>query len=143
MMLAFWCQDLGAQPTTDDGLKEYKPARALLDRPGPVLLPPPWDEGTCFGSKMQSQSRPQKPLPQFSPGATHFTPANFKPFLKWLLSGQTSPEAPLNRKFSAQSFLLSGGEGSEYRGTFPHSQLRFWFPAFSGPDDSFPWFPIF
>lgn len=98
-------------PSPEDGMKECKPARTMPYGPGSVLLPPSRDGGMGLWSQCKARAAAQKPLPQFSPGATHFSQANFKPFLKRLLSGQTSPGAPSNNKLSAQSFLLRAGVG--------------------------------
>ena len=92
-------------------------------------------------------TEPESPRRNFCPSsswATLFTPANFKPFLKWLPSGRTSPGALLNSQFSAQ-FPAWVGEGAG-EGIFPSfpAQILVSSPPF-GPDVSrlFSWFLSF
>ena len=73
--------------TLENGLKVYKPVKALFP---PLRMM----EGTLGQTHRTRAASQQKPLPQFSPGATNLTPANLKSFLQWLLAGQISPEAP-------------------------------------------------
>lgn len=82
--------DPGTQPTPQRWTDRIQAQPGLCS----MDLAQSYSLGCGFGQRQGSRATPQKLLPQFSPGATHFTPANFKPFLKWLLSGQTSLEAP-------------------------------------------------